>query len=150
MTFRLARDGHLLDVDIDALIRDDLDRSLREQVESHAADCIDCRRRLDRGREDYRAPLPARAAPTPEPPRPPAPPRAARPAAAVRASPAPPVSEAAPELPPTPVAAPPAPLAADPEPSAPINLDVDSARRRQRWEAPKAPSEPARGRTREA
>lgn len=36
-----------------------------------------------------------------------------------------------------------------PEPSAPINLDLDSARRRQQWTAPKAPSEPARARTKE-
>lgn len=151
MNFRLARDGHLLDVDVDALLRDDLDRSLRAQVEDHARDCIGCRRRVDKAREEYRTPLPSRpSAPTAAeapPPRartPKAPPEPALPAA----SPSLPATPAFTPVPPSspqrlPAASPPTPATPPPaESQAPINLNVANARQLRSWDAPK--SAPAR------
>ncbi len=70
MNSRLARDGHLLDLDVDALLRGELSLEHRNDVEGHALACISCRRRVDKGDDDYRSPLPplkASAGLTPQP-----------------------------------------------------------------------------------
>jgi hypothetical protein len=49
----------VLDLDVDAPLCNELSGEQRDDVERHVRDCIVCRRRIDRAREDYRAPLPA-------------------------------------------------------------------------------------------
>lgn len=55
MNYRFARDGHLLDLDADALITGDLGFSQRADVEAHVSGCLLCRRRVAEAREVYAA-----------------------------------------------------------------------------------------------